>query len=451
MSVTRRDFLQAAFTAICLPAGLVQTVKAGSNKHVVLRFAAMSDVHFDKSNPPDAPQKVHLAKAIRMMNSYAPLWEYPRFDALVVAGDLSNHGAAEELYPFREILDREMKPETVRVLCMGNHEHVEGSIAFFEETFSTKANNHYVINGYHFITIAPETGLCDEGQYLYIRDWFAEELQKASEAAPDQPIFVVQHYNVANTILGSDVPEEFHAGVKDLLGVIDRYPQVIHISGHSHAPTVHPRSMWQGTFNAIGTGSMCYLWNYFEGAGRIDYLEGGDDGQMGGTFLIFEVYDDQSVLIKLYDTISDSFLDREYLLINPSDPETYTYTDKRLDTATAPSWRDDARLAILETSADSALVSVPAARDDYDIIYYTLTIEKAEETADQQDTSAGEAPRVFRFWSDYYKKNPSAWYKVPIGNLASGTAYRVTAAATNAFKKDTPTVLTAEFTTADKE
>ncbi|MBQ1454262.1 MAG: metallophosphoesterase [Thermoguttaceae bacterium] len=442
MSVTRRDFLKSALTAICLPAGLVDRTKADSGHHVVLRFAAMSDVHFDKSNPPDAPQKIHLAKSIQMMNSYSARQEYPAFDALVVAGDLSNHGVAEELYPFREILDREMKPETTRVLCMGNHEYYGGNLEFFEETFGIKANDHYVINGYHFIMIAPEKGTCDEGDYLYIRDWFAEELKKAHEAAPDRPIFVVQHYNVADTIYGSDVPEEFHSGVKDLLGVIDRYPQVIHISGHSHAPTFHPRSMWQGTFNAIGTGSMCYLWNYFEGAGRIDYLKGGDYGQEGGTFLIFEVYDDQSVLIKLYDTISDSFLDREYLLINPSDPETYIYTDKRFDTAGTPSWPENARLEVTARSADSAVLDVPAARDEYFVTYYTLTIEKTA-------SGEGDQPRVFRFWSDYFKKNPSARFTVPIGELAAGTAYRVKVVGTNAFKKETPTALTAEFTTAE--
>ncbi|MBQ6620080.1 MAG: metallophosphoesterase [Thermoguttaceae bacterium] len=442
MSISRRNFLRSALAAICLPAGLVQRVKAETNKSVVLRFAAMSDVHFNKDHTPESPQRIRLAKAIQTMYSYSAQQAYPNFDALAVAGDFSDHGIAEELYPFRDILDREMKPETTRVLCMGNHEHYGGNREFFEETFGTKANNHYVINGYHFITIAPETGKCDEDQYLYIRDWLDAELKKAHEADPNRPIFVVQHYNVYNTIWGSaDYPNEFHAGVKDLLGVIDQYPHVVHISGHSHAPSFHPRSMWQGTFNAVGTGSMSYFGNYPEGLGKMRAADGVDRHQ-AGTFLIFEVYEDQSILIKLYDTISDSFLDREYLLIDPRDPETYTYTDKRLDDAPAPAWPDGARLEVAETTAETAAINIPAALDDYCVTFYTVTLEK-------ENPEEGEKPRVVRFWSDYFMKNHAEQLKAVIDKLAAGTTYRVTVVGTNAFKKETPTALTGQFTTAE--
>ena len=439
MSVSRRNFLKSALTAICLPAGLAAKVKAESNKNVVLRFAAMSDVHFNKAHTPEAPQRIRLAKAIQMMNSYSPQQAYPAFDALVVAGDFSDHGVAEELYPFRDILDREMKPETTRVLCMGNHEYYGGNREFFEETFGTKANNHYVINGFHFITIAPEKGTCDEDDYIYIRDWFAEELKKAHDADPNRLIFVVQHYNVYNTIWGSaDYPDEFHAGVKDLLGVIDQYPQVVHISGHSHAPSFHPRSMWQGTFNAVGTGSMSYFGYYPEGRGGTG-LPVGVDNTQAGTFLVFEVYDDQSILIKLYDTISDSFLDREYLLIDPRDPETYTYTYKRFDAAAAPVWPEGAKLEVVEITADSAAVSIPAALDDYCVTSYAVTLEK-------ENSAKGEAPRVVRVFSDFFMKNRAERLKVVIDQLAAGTTYRVSVTGMNAFKKDT-LALTTDFST----
>ena len=441
MSVNRRVFLKSAAAMLCLPAGLIQKVKAESKGKVVLRFAAMSDLHFDKDDAPDAPQRIRLAKAIRMMNSYAPRQEYPAFDALLAVGDLSDHGWAEELTAFRDILDREMRPETTRILCVGNHELYEGSQALFEEIFSTEVNRHLVLNGYHFIIIAPETGNCEEGDYAYIRGWFASELKKASEDTPDRPIFVVQHYNVYNTTWGSaDLPGDFPCGVKDLLGVIDRYPQVVHITGHTHAPTIHPRSVWQGTFTSVGTGSLCDYSLFSEGIGEFRRPEGVDDNQ-AGTFLIFEVYDDQSIVIKLYDTISDSFLDREYLLIDPCHPETYVYTDRRLDTAAAPFWPEGASVEVVRTSADSAEIVIPAARDDSRVTYYTVTVEKT-------DPREGDSPRVLRFWSDFFMKNPAPRLKVSIDQLAAGTAYRVRVAGTNAFKKPTPTEIETEFTTA---
>ena len=442
MDVSKRDFLKSALAAVCLPAGLVQKVKAESKHHVVLRFAAMSDIHVDKADMPDSPHRIRLAKAIQAMNSYSSDQEYPRFDALVAAGDLTNHGFAEELDAFCDILDREMKPETARVLCMGNHEYYGGNRSLFEEKLQIEANRHEVINGYHFIVIAPESGE-PHGQYLYIRDYLAGELKKAHQAAPDRPIFVVHHHSVYGTLWGStNQPYDFDPGVKDLLGVIDQYPQVVDISGHSHAPSFHPRSMWQGTFNAVGTGSFFFFINYNEGIGGIGYPER-IDCRRAGTFLIFEVYDDQSILIKLYDTISDSFLDREYLLIDPRDPETYTYTDKRLDTAAAPAWPDGARLEIAETSANTAAVLIPAARDDMCVTYYTVTLEK-------EKPEEGEEPRVVRFWSDYFMKNRAEHLEAVVDELAAGTAYRVTVVGTNAFKKDTSTALTGQFTTAER-
>ncbi|MBQ3333561.1 MAG: fibronectin type III domain-containing protein [Thermoguttaceae bacterium] len=168
----------------------------------------------------------------------------------------------------------------------------------------------------------------------------------------------------------------------------------------------------------------------------------GVDRHQAGTFLIFEVYEDQSILIKLYDTISDSFLDREYLLIDPRDPETYTYTDKRLDAAAAPAWPDGARLEVAETTAETAAINIPAALDDYCVTFYTVTLEK-------ENPEEGEKPRVVRFWSDYFMKNHAEQLKAVIDKLAAGTTYRVTVVGTNAFKKDTPTALTETFTTAE--
>ncbi|MBQ2682447.1 MAG: metallophosphoesterase [Thermoguttaceae bacterium] len=447
MSVTRRDFFRSALTAVCLPAGLVERTKADAQHRAVLRFAAMSDVHLDQKHTPESPEWIRLTKAIRAMNSYSAQREYPAFDALVVAGDLSNHGTAEELGAFRGILERELKPETARILAMGNHEYYGGDRAVFEEVFCAEANRHDVINGYHFITVSPENGECDEGPYLYIRPWLAEELENACEAAPERPIFVVQHYNVYNTIWGSaDLPGDFHAGVKDLLGVIDRYPQVVHISGHSHAPSVHPRSMWQGAFSAVGTGSMSLIGGITEGIGQILYLDGIDFSYSGGTFLVFEVYDDQSILIKLYDTVSDSFLDREYFLADPRDPEKFAYTDRRFDTAAAALWPQGAHLGVIETTPQGALLDLPAALDDDDVIFYTLTVEKIGSQEEEQ-----QPPRVIRYWSEYYLKNRAERLKVPIGSLTPGTAYRVSVVGTNAFKKQTPTALTAEFTTAGQQ
>ena len=116
-SVTRRSFLASSLIALCVPSRLF----AADESQVVLRFAAMSDIHFDRSHADASAERVRLGKAIRFMNEFSQAQPYKGFDALVVAGDLSNHGVPEELVPFKKILDDNLRPSTKRVLCMGNH------------------------------------------------------------------------------------------------------------------------------------------------------------------------------------------------------------------------------------------------------------------------------------------------------------------------------------------
>ncbi|MBR2585441.1 MAG: hypothetical protein IKE64_08440 [Thermoguttaceae bacterium] len=76
MSVTRRDILRSDLTAVCLPAGLVERIRADSPHRVVLRFAAMSDVHLDQKHTHESPEWIRLTKAIRAMNSCSAQREY---------------------------------------------------------------------------------------------------------------------------------------------------------------------------------------------------------------------------------------------------------------------------------------------------------------------------------------------------------------------------------------
>lgn len=437
-SVSRRHFIGASMLALCIPSKLF----AGDERKVVLRFAAMSDVHFEKSAPANARQPVRFEKALRFMNEFSAGQKYPKFDALAVAGDFSNHGVIEEIGYFRKKMDENLKPETRRVLCMGNHEFYGGDKKLWEKTFETEANRHQIINGIHFITISPEKGTCAENDYIYALDWFEKELNDACAADPKKPVFVIQHYHVHSTVFGSyNLPGDFPAGVHDLKKVLEKHPQVVHISGHSHVPSVDPRCCWQGEFTAFGTGSMSYFGLYDS---VFDYQHGAQiNVNEAGTFLVFEVYEDNGIRVRLYDVISESFLDREYVICDPADLSKFVYTKKRFETAKKPVWPSDAKIRSFDSDAVGAIVEFTQAKDDLCVSYYHFVIEKFENEKWKKYTDE-------YAWSDFFMKKPSEKLTVDLAGLPPNTKIRVKVYAVNAFQKETEEPLAVEFVTATR-
>ena len=441
-TLNRRAFLGASFALVCLPSRLFADERSSE---VVLRFCAMSDVHFDRSHNDDAPERARLRKAIEFMNGYSKTQPYDRFDALLVAGDFSNHGESKELEPFKRILDENLSDSTARVLCMGNHEFYGGSREYWESVFETNANRRREINGYQFITISPEKGTCRDKDYVYLREWLSENLKAACEADPAKPIFVVQHYHVYDTVYGSqNKPGDFPAGTSDLIDILQRYPQVVHISGHSHVPSFDPRAIWQGDFTCVGTGSMSYFALMTFERERNFQLGSNVRNREAGSFLLFEVYQDNAIRVRIYDTISDSFLDREYLIADPKDVSKYVYTNKRFENATTPRWRDDSAAEIVEIAPRAVTARFGQAVDDFCVVSYRIVVEKRK-------NETWEETGVHYVWSDYFMKKPAEYIEYDVEGLEPQSAYRLKIYATGAFQKETFKPIVVEFQTSSFE
>ena len=65
--MNRRSFLGASLLALCIPSKLFAEEESNN---VVLRFAALSDVHYDKSHNDASAERVRFAKALQFMNEY---------------------------------------------------------------------------------------------------------------------------------------------------------------------------------------------------------------------------------------------------------------------------------------------------------------------------------------------------------------------------------------------
>ncbi|MBQ6828291.1 MAG: metallophosphoesterase, partial [Thermoguttaceae bacterium] len=173
---SRRSFLGGAAAAVgtlCLPSRLLAKYEAAADaaeNDVVLRFAAMSDIHFKKD--PKVREVARFKRSLEFMYEYSAKQKYPNFDLLLVAGDISDHGIIEEIGTFKKCLDEGLKPETKLSICMGNHEFWGGSKPLWEKTFGVSANSVCEVKGFQFIALSPEKGTMRDGDYLYALDWF---------------------------------------------------------------------------------------------------------------------------------------------------------------------------------------------------------------------------------------------------------------------------------------
>ena len=449
---SRRNFMKrgafAAFATACLPAAAFRTIEARADEDgndVVLRCCVMSDVHFKASK--DAAEVGRFQRAVKFMYDYSADQKYKSFDALVVVGDMSDHGNDAELTLFKNTMDEAIRPGTRKLLCMGNHEFYGGNQAFWKEKFGLEPNARYEVNGYQFIAVSPEKGTMADGDYMYALEWFEKELDAACAADPEKPVFVFQHYPVSPTVYGGRGRDDW--GLEDLYEALQRHPTVIDFSGHTHYPINDPRCAWQGCFSAFGTGTLSYLCHGGEG-GKYEMYPAGSGNC--GQFYVMEVRRDNSVTLKPYDLITNSFFDVVYYVAKPGKINEYVYTDARYTTSTKPVWSENAKIDVVETYEYGAICEFPQARYDRASITpcapndpvlphsYAFKLERFEKGEWREE------PTQY-FWSQYFHLPTPERLRVDVTNLEPNTQYRAKVYATNHFLRDSEKALDVEFQT----
>ena len=434
-NLNRRQFLGTSLVLAALPRGVWAADKV-QPEDLALRYAVVSDVHF--SDNPNSDERRRFQRALKYLGK-------SHFDALVIAGDVSNHGFASELTLFRDTLNDGLPKDTQALICMGNHEfyggeeHVKvgGSQKLWHEIFQRPLNSHTVINGFHFIGISPDKGTCAAGDYASSLDWLREQLKVAAADDPKRPIFVFQHYHISETVYGSCGIDCW--GIPDLRPVLDEYPQVINFSGHSHYPSNHPCSAWQGNFTAFGTSTL----SYYEMTGGIFEKFPAGYNRAAQMYLV-DVMKDGSVHLKIYDLLTESFFETEYLVAEPGNIGKYVYTNKRYETSDEPRWTDGATLAVSDVNPYGARFTFPQAVDPQlpktFVGSYQICVE--HRVGDRWELCFEANP-----WSQFYFGDMPSDLSFECTELVPDGEYRVGIRARNAFGKFSANSLTASFQT----
>ncbi|HZK38534.1 MAG TPA: metallophosphoesterase [Clostridia bacterium] len=258
---------------------------------VQLSFAAWADTHLGTYNFSREPAFKNAVTDIANATTTP--------DALIIAGDLTENGLAEEYVLFYDNLRRCENVENY-VIASGNHDirfryhqhTVERFTSLFNEFTGNSIDSLYyssVVNGYYFIVLgseeqAMEKAIISNEQLLWLDEMLAEG------TASGLPVFVIVHQPLKKTHglpnMWSDVGfwESGDIGEQsdDVLAILRKYEDVFLISGHVH------------------TGIGSYTYEKVDNIHSINLppltkkCSGGDFNEKGGGFMV-EVYENKVV------------------------------------------------------------------------------------------------------------------------------------------------------------
>ncbi|TDQ04113.1 phosphodiesterase [Labedaea rhizosphaerae] len=182
----------------------------------MLTFAQLSDLHLD--NGPRA-----TARARQVVDYLRPL--AGELDAVLVTGDLADHGLAEEYKELADLLDL---PCPV-LMTPGNHD----DRAVYRQVLLGQAASQEPINSVHDIG-GVRFALCDSSIPGRDDGWLADEtLAWLDSVLGDGPSFVCFHH--PPVLLHSWVDGIRQFGAERLEAVIARHPGVVAVlCGHAH-------------------------------------------------------------------------------------------------------------------------------------------------------------------------------------------------------------------------
>ncbi len=339
----------------------------------IIRFAVCSDIHLN-TNEDGKVNAERFAKLFKECYNFSEKSDsYKNFDAVIVAGDMTDEGKEEEYELYRSVIDENIKDGTEMLHCMGNHEYIESrndSTVDPHENYKKYAEEelftHKVINGYHFIGISLFDGEENIGKENL--KWLEEELDKAVEADPNKPIFVFQHPHPTLTVYGSVNWSDI-----EVRKVLSKYPQVIDFSGHSHNNSADPRSLWQGSFTAMGTGSLSAL------LGNLNYIKTDCESNIpSAAFTLVEADENGNVRIRVFDTERNIFFDNiDYFLPNVTDVKNRFYTWGNLRSLdTRPKFPEGSEIKMALNEKGETVLSFPSAEGYFKAESYKVTATK---------------------------------------------------------------------------
>jgi len=450
--------LVASVLGVSVPRGNTAAVAVEPRKHaatfdkhnVAVRFAVLSDTH--QTGRMDSYAGEQFREALEMLRGM-------KLDAVTIAGDVTDLGTKQEIRQFKQLYEQFMG-NTPLFYSLGNHDGGydakpdipnQGNSAqiyksalgprYFrhdqEPSMISTGNRWVKMRGYNFVAVEPEGYYGeDRERSVYFSDetldWFSKTLATIAKEEPLKPIFVYTHAAPYDTVYGSTLPSwqgmyGTYLGnyTKDLTPILEKYSQVVTLSGHTHFPTNDERSIMQTKFTSLNAGAVYYGSNESGFAPLQDY-QWASDLSTFSQGLIVEVDRSDNMRVTRLDFFNNDRIKQPWIVGAPradgAHLKTYRAANRKARNA-APSLRQSTMM-VWRNPADepgkwSAGLKFTAGTDDDQIHHYRVNL-----------TKGGETVRSWKVSSEYFmeprtEKMRSNFMLYDIGLLDSGAKYAV--------------------------
>lgn len=379
------------------------------------KIGVISDMHFASSG--NGQREVNFRRALTYYKEQGA-------DVIIMNGDVSDLGTVESYGELVRVIDEVYPAEEKRPTFLStadSHEYYDawswrGGTGNYAETqsrfltnFANKLdqeslNTHEVVNGYHVIGISSDTSeaIGPEGKKVnglagYSADtvqWFENALKAASAEDATKPIFVALHQPPRYTVTASTILAN---GNEALTAILAQYPQAIVFTSHTHSSIKQENSIYQKDFTVVNTGSLFYIggdeMGYVNTGNTADYLLHAYNFAEG----LLVTVSGNEVNIERRDFFNQEKIKTDWVIKEPSNKSSFTYTDARKETRVAPTFAEGTTMTVEKHSQDSVVLKFPSAVHEDFVQYYTVEVKDEE----------GNPVQLYRLGTGYAATSPN--------------------------------------------
>lgn len=414
-----------------------------------LRVGVISDTQLKPKNVIEGEENgvnnnaENLKKTLQLLKAQ-------KVDMIIHAGDIADVNNKYSYEVYNSVIDEvypDKKNRPIFFNIMGNHDlwstngdnNTVSKYRLFKSQTGQSPWIHYKVNGFHFIGASPDLLENTRGYSEKTIEWLKQEIEAAiADSKPGNPVFVITHHNVNNTVYGSELWSD-----PNLTTLLSQYESVVSISGHSHFSILDERSINQKNLTTFTTQSIAYVELEY---GKFDAFKDGESihppySDNYPMCLIMNV-GEKNTTIERWNVVKnrEEKDNMRWTLNYPLEKGTFTYrNDVRQSKAQAPSFTQNAKLeykpyikSYLDETKSLPGIAFTAAVDDDFVHSYNVRLT---------DVNTGKM-YTYLYFSDFTRgisdmaktveialdKNlPSARYKVEVYAVDSFNLYSETA------------------------
>ena len=238
-----------------------------------------------------------------------------------------------------------------------------------------EAYDSFSISGFEFLVVPQAV---DFGKYETM-------LAAACAKSPGKPVFVFDHHPGRSTTENSDFDGD--ARRRDLL---EKFPQVVHITGHAHGSLYNEQNIHQAAYTSVSAACLTYFTGHYVGA-----VAGTGQNR---SVLVLEIFGDHAVFRRYaVESGEEIGADEPWTIRWPYDPKKPFYSPESMRARHPPAtFPSGAVLSV--TRGPNLLVEFPETGSRF-TWYYRIE-------AYREDGSAGRSVRILRrdvrgeYWRD---------------------------------------------------